>query len=143
MPRQIRRSRRGLQGKLAKQAENSKLLRLLLASVWFRLAVVGMLLVFVALVLALVPFLDTSPREIPGVYRTSGLNMVQAWRLHQKAVATTEAKEYEEADYLGVRRCERIPGTSHWFVARWKMRWLRNPSPWSGCFIVLDMPTII
>ena len=110
MPRQRRRSRRGLQGKLAKQAENSKLLRLLLVSVWFRLAVVGMLLVFVALVLALVPFLDTSPKEIPGVYRTSGLNMVQAWQLHQNAVETTEAKEYEEADYFWRATLRKNPG---------------------------------
>ena len=61
MPRQKRRSRRGLQGKLSKQAEDSKLLRLLLSSIWFRLAALGVILVVIGLGVALVPIIETSP----------------------------------------------------------------------------------
>ena len=110
MPRQKRRSRRGLQGKLAKQADGSKLLRLLLGSLWFRLAALGMILVIVGLGVSLVPFLTTSPEGVRPAHRTSGLNIVQAWRLHGNAKAATERGEFEDADYFWRAALRKNPG---------------------------------
>lgn len=110
MPRQKRRSRRGLQGKLSEQAEGSKLLRLLLSSIWFRLAALGIILVFIGLGVALVPIIETSPEGSSPVYRVSGLNIVQAWRLQKNAQKATDGGDFEGADYFWRAALRKNPG---------------------------------
>ncbi|MDA7510630.1 hypothetical protein N8612_03040 [Verrucomicrobia bacterium] len=110
MPRQKRRSRRGLQGKLSKQAEDSKLLRLLLSSIWFRLAALGVILVVIGLGVALVPIIETSPEGARPIYRVSGLNIVQAWRLRNNAQEATDGGDFEGADYFWRAALRKNPG---------------------------------
>ncbi len=82
----------------------------MLSSVWFRLAVLGMVLVVVALGVALVPVFKTSPDDALGVGRVSGLGLLQSWRLVDSAKATTEKGDYEDADYFWRAALRKNPG---------------------------------
>lgn len=111
MPRQRRRSRRGLQGKLAKSADDSKLLHLLLTSVWFRLALLGVLVVVLGIGGVMIPFIKVTPEGVSPVVHTSGLSLFQAHRLRGNAEALTKAEAFEEADYFWRASLRKNPGS--------------------------------
>ena len=109
MPRQKRRSRRGLQGKLSKQADSSEFLRLMLTSVWFRIAVLGVVLVIIALGIALVPVFRTAPEGV-SMGRVSGINILQSRSLRSNAEETSEKGDFEGADYFWRAAIRKNPG---------------------------------
>ncbi len=109
MPRQKRRSRRGLQGKLSKQADSSEFLRLMLTSVWFRIAVLGVVLVIIAVGIALVPVFRTAPEGV-SMGRVSGINILQSRSLRSNAEETSEKGDFEGADYFWRAAIRKNPG---------------------------------
>ena len=109
MPRQKRRSRRGLQGKLSKKADSSEFLRLMLTSIWFRVAILGIILVGIGLGLAIVPVFRTSPEGV-NMGRVSGINLLQARNLRGNAEETTGRGDFEEADYFWRAAIRKNPG---------------------------------
>ncbi len=76
----------------------------------FRLAVVGVFLVFVGLGVLLVPLFKTTDEGVRPVFRVSGLNLIQAWQLKGRAETLTAAGEYAEADYFWRAALIKNPG---------------------------------
>lgn len=111
MPKQRRRSRRGLQAKLAKAAGSFELLRLLLASVWFRIAAVGIMLILIGLVVLLVPFFRTTHKDVTPIFRASGLDFIQAKQLSDNAKEETKKGNFKKADYFWHAAMLKHPGS--------------------------------
>ena len=77
---------------------------------WFRLAVLGGILLVIGLGVALVPIFETSPEGSRPIYRVSGLNIVQAWRLRQNAQNASDGGDFEGADYFWKAALRKNPG---------------------------------
>lgn len=111
MPRRKRLRHKGLQGKLAKAAGRFELLRLLLASVWFRVAVAGMMLIFIAVGILLLPIFVTTDEGVVPKFRSSGLELIQAMRLTENARKQKAAGNFKESDYFWHAAMIKHPGS--------------------------------
>jgi tetratricopeptide (TPR) repeat protein len=90
---------RNTKRRLANRFGYSVFLRLLLFKVWFRVAVVGFVLLLVFLALFLPKMWTATPRGFRPAVKISGLDVVQAWSLKRTARAEMAAGNSERAHY--------------------------------------------
>ncbi|HOX01171.1 MAG TPA: hypothetical protein P5555_11240 [Candidatus Paceibacterota bacterium] len=84
-------------GKIGTRFANSSLVQLLLYSMAFRLALIGLGLLsvlFLAMILKVIP---TSPAGVTPAIRVSGFDLLQSWSLRRTAEKATAARRFEDA----------------------------------------------
>ena len=88
------------------------LVRVLIFSVWFRVAFAGFFLLLLFLALFLPRIWTVTPAGFLPVYKRSGLDMAQAWSLKRSALRAMNAGQFDRAAYSWEAAVERNPANA-------------------------------